>query len=440
MRRVAQIVCPWKDPVDVLSAFADAPWTLGLLSGASGRWSYIAHAPTRTLTIGPRDPNDAFAALAGLLGEPGDRLVDGPDFQGGAAGLCAYELGDRVEPLGLERSEWPDLAAGLYDAILAFDHEQRQVRALGRGADRDQAQLRAGQAASWLATAASRPRSGALTACLRSHDGDAYEAAVAEVVDRIEAGEFFQANVARAWTSRLTPGARPFDICARLAQQSPAPYAAYLRLERMAVVSNSPERFLRVAEGVAETRPIKGTRPRGGDPASDAALAAELSASPKDRAENLMIVDLMRNDLSRVCAPGSVSAPALWTLETFANVHHLVSTVRGRLAAGRTAVDLLRACFPPGSVTGAPKVQAMKTIARLERPRGPYCGSIFWIGADGAMDSSVLIRTAACVEDGAGWRIEARAGAGIVADSDPIAERLETEAKASALIRALEGA
>jgi para-aminobenzoate synthetase component 1 len=206
------------------------------------------------------------------------------------------------------------------------------------------------------------------------------------------------------------------------------------------VVSNSPERFVSVEAGrrlTVETRPIKGTRPRGATPAADAALAAELVASEKDRAENLMIVDLMRNDLSRVCSPGAVTTPELFRVESFANVHHLVSTVRGVLAPGMTAADLLEAAFPPGSVTGAPKVHAMKSIARLEPPRGPYCGALFWAGFDGAFDSSVLIRTLGLVEDDDGWRFEARAGAGIVADSDPRAERLETEAKIAALLRAL---
>jgi para-aminobenzoate synthetase component I len=150
-----------------------------------------------------------------------------------------------------------------------------------------------------------------------------------------------------------------------------------------------------------------------------------------------MIVDLMRNDLARVCAPGTVKVPSLFSLESFANVHHLVSTVTGQLRQGLGATDLLRAAFPPGSITGAPKVQAMKVIAELESPRGPYCGSLFRLGFDGDFDSSVLIRTAACVETPAGWHVEARAGAGIVADSDPRAERLETEAKIAALLRAL---
>ena len=254
---------------------------------------------------------------------------------------------------------------------------------------------------------------------------------------RIAAGEIFQANVARAWAGRLVAGAEPFDLVRALIGSSPAPFAAYFRLAGRAVVSNSPERFISVdARGRAQTRPIKGTRPRGTTPEQDAALAAELSASAKDRAENLMIVDLMRNDLARVSVAGSVKAPELFRLESFANVHHLTSTVTAQLGPGTTALELMAAAFPPGSITGAPKVQAMRVIAGLEPPRGPYCGSMFWAGFDGAFDSSVLIRTAVFVEDAQGWRFEARAGAGIVADSDPAAEDAETEAKIGAIARA----
>ena len=167
--------------------------------------------------------------------------------------------------------------------------------------------------------------------------------------------------------------------------------------------------------------------------------AQALLNDPKDRAENLMIVDLMRNDLARVSRPGAVKVPALFALESYANVHHLVSTVTGVLLPGVGAADVLKAAFPPGSITGAPKVQAMKVIAGLEPPRGPYCGSLFWAGFDGGMDSNVLIRTSACVQDQDGWRIEAGAGAGIVADSDPHGERLETEAKFAAIHKALIG-
>ena len=439
MRAATILERPWRPPESVLSAFADDPWTCAFLSGGTGeraRWSYVLRSPNATLTIEADDAADPFAAMKGLLGPPRPGHPDGPPFQGGLAGLAAYELGDRIEPLNLARHrDWADLVLGRYPDLLAFDHHQRRVLAIGAdtaGADR---------AAAWLdAPERLARRAPLVTQADPPTAAELYEVAVAEVIARIHDGEYFQANIARLWTGRLTAGATPFDLLARLAGQSAAPFAGYLRLPGRAVVSNSPERFVSVSAGHelnVETRPIKGTRPRGATPAEDARLAAELLASDKDRAENLMIVDLMRNDLSRVCTPGAVTTPELFRVETFANVHHLVSTVQGRLAPGLTAIDLLEAAFPPGSVTGAPKVQAMKSIARLEPPRGPYCGALLWAGFDGAFDSSVLIRTVGLVEDNAGWRYEARAGAGIVADSDPRAERLETEAKIAALLRAL---
>ncbi|HEX6859300.1 MAG TPA: anthranilate synthase component I family protein [Caulobacteraceae bacterium] len=420
----------------MLSAFADEPWACAFLSGGEGpraRWSYLLRSPDVVLEEAD------FEALAALIGSRLGRHPDGPPFQGGVAGLACYELGDRVEAVGLKRHpDWPDLAAARYPALLAFDHERREVLAVGRGED---AEARAEEAAGWLDAPERVGATGVLSTRFEAATPAAdYEAAVAEVIRRIADGEIFQANIARRWAGRLMAGATPFDVLARLAGDAPAPFAAYLRLPGRAVVSNSPERFLSVGSGdelTVETRPIKGTRPRGRTREEDAALAAELAASAKDRAENLMIVDLMRNDLSRVCPAGAVATPELFRVETFPNVHHLVSTVTGRLAPGMTAVDLLRAAFPPGSITGAPKVQAMKVIADYEPPRGPYCGSMFWAGADGAFDSSVLIRTVGLVEDDDGWRFEAPAGAGIVADSDPVLEREETEAKIAALRRAL---
>jgi para-aminobenzoate synthetase component 1 len=440
MRAVALIKKSWREPVGVLSAFAGEQWACAFLSGGGSsraRWSYVLRAPDQVLAEG-----EPFEALAALIGERLPSHPDGPPFQGGVAGLACYELGDHVEPLGLQRHpDWPDLAAARYPALLAFDHERREVVAVGRGVDDAQALARARGAATWL----DEPRRPAFTGRLSdafeaSTSADHYEAAVADVVERIAAGEIFQANIARRWTGRLAQDAAPFDLLARLVGASPAPFAAYLSLPGRAVVSNSPERFVSIGAGdelIVETRPIKGTRPRGATPAQDAVLARELTESAKDRAENLMIVDLMRNDLSRVCPPGAVAAPELFRVESFPNVHHLVSTVTGRLAPGMTAVDLLRAAFPPGSITGAPKVQAMKVISQLEPPRGPYCGSLFWAGMDGAFDSSVLIRTVGFAEDAAGWRFEAPAGAGIVADSDPVGEREETEAKIASLRRAL---
>jgi para-aminobenzoate synthetase component 1 len=434
MQPRAIIVAPWREPADVTATLGEAPWTLAFLSGGDqARWSYVLADPAQTLTLAPDDPRDPVAALRALAGPRQDAAPDGPPFQGGVAGLMAYELGDRFEPLGLARhDDWPDLACARYDRLLAFDHQARRVLAIGA----DPASADA--ARSWLDRPVPPRRDGALGA-LESTDGARYETAVADVVDRIAGGEIFQANIARRWIGRLAPGRAPIDLVRALAADSPAPFAAYLRLEDRAVVSNSPERFVRVTGEAVRTEPIKGTAPRGASPADDQALADALAASEKDRAENLMIVDLMRNDLSRVCAPGTVKTPELFTIATFANVHHLVSVVTGRFAAGRDALDLMAAAFPPGSITGAPKVQAMKVIAGLEPPRGPFFGAMFMLGDDGSFDSNVLIRTAALVRDAEGWVVEARAGAGIVADSQPEAERLETEAKISALLRALAG-
>lgn len=440
MRHVALLTSPWCEPVWALAPFRDEPYACALVTGGAGRWSYLLRTPEATLSLSADDSADPFAALAELVGPRLPSHPDGPPFQGGVVGLGAYELGDRVEDLGLARTDWPDLTCARYSALLAFDHHARQVIAVGRGKSEAEANARAAEALAWLDVAAAERADpvGPLCADLTASDPGDYETAVAQVVERILSGEIFQANVARAWMGRLAVGVDSFDLFVRLREQSPAPFSAYWRLPGRALVSNSPERFLKLdPSGGIETQPIKGTRPRGRNAAEDRALAAELLASDKDRAENLMIVDLMRNDLARVSLAGSVRAPTLFAVESFANVHHLVSTVTARLAPERGVADLLRASFPPGSITGAPKVQAMKVIAQLEPPRGPYCGSLFWAGVDGAFDSSVLIRTVGLVEDAEGWRLEARAGAGIVADSDPRGERLETEAKIAALKTAL---
>ena len=449
MRHVVLISAPWRDPVWAAAPWRDEPFACAMISGGQGgRWSYLLRDPDATLVLAGDDPRDPFTALAELIGPPQAVEPDGPPFQGGVVGLASYELGDRVEPLGLKRTGWPDLACARYPALLAFDHLQRRVLAIGRGGSHGFARAKAEAALGWLEAPTPAEHDGPLCEALIESDGAAYETAVAQVVERIHGGEIFQANIARVWTGRLATGANPYDLFTQLRSVSPAPFSAYLRLPGRAMVSNSPERFLKVnardggGDLTIETRPIKGTRPRGADQAEDARLIAELSASAKDRAENLMIVDLMRNDLARVSPPGSVAVPELFKVETFANVHHLVSTVTGKLATGLTAADLLRAAFPPGSITGAPKVQAMRVISELEAPRGPYCGSLFWAGVDGAFESSVLIRTVGLEQDalgegGEGWSFEARAGAGIVADSDPHAERLETEAKFAALRRAL---
>jgi para-aminobenzoate synthetase component 1 len=265
-------------------------------------------------------------------------------------------------------------------------------------------------------------------------DRSGYLAAVRRAVEYIHAGDCFQVNLSQRLLHPAT--LPPLELYGRLRECNPAPFAGFLDLGDFAVASASPERFVRVAHGEVETRPIKGTRPRGRTPAEDQRLVDELRASPKDLAENVMIVDLLRNDLGRVCEYGSVRVTRVCEVETFPFVHHLVSEVRGKLRPDRTPMDLLKAAFPGGSVTGAPKVRAMEIIAELEpTARGPYCGSLGYVGFDGTADANILIRTFTI---GRGW-MQFPVGGGIVADSDPAREYEETLHKAAGLLRALEG-
>jgi len=261
-----------------------------------------------------------------------------------------------------------------------------------------------------------------------------YRRAVGEVIEAIVDGQVYQVNLSQRFSARTT--ASPLSLYRKLRRRSPAPYGALVRAGDASVLSTSPERFLKIRpDGSVETRPIKGTRPRGDDPDADARLGRALLDSEKDRAENLMIVDLLRNDLSRVCDAGTIRVPELFRLESWATVHHLVSVVQARLRAGVDADELLAATFPCGSVTGAPKIRAMQMIADLERvARGPYCGAIGYFGFGGHIDLSVAIRIV-LLEAG---RATFHAGGGIVADSDPGEEYRETVDKARAIIEVLE--
>jgi para-aminobenzoate synthetase component I len=260
-----------------------------------------------------------------------------------------------------------------------------------------------------------------------------YEDAVRRAVEYVHAGDCFQVNLSQRLLAPLRE--HPLELYGRLRELNPAPFGAYFDLGDFQILSASPERFLRVhPDGEVETRPIKGTRPRGKTPEEDAALVRDLANSPKDRAENVMIVDLLRNDIGKVCEYGSVRVPRVCEVETFRYVHHLVSEVRGKLKPGLGPLDLLAAAFPGGSITGAPKVRAMEIIAELEpTARGPYCGCLGWIGFDGAMDTNILIRTFTA---GRGW-VQFPVGGGIVADSDPAREYEETLHKAAGLLRSL---
>ncbi|MFY9820024.1 MAG: chorismate-binding protein [Thermoanaerobaculia bacterium] len=357
-------------------------------------------------------------------------------------GYFGYELGGEVEPLPPPPPDdlaLPDLFLGLYDSALRWDGH-------GWSLESTDAWRRAGdpdpviEAERLLAAARRRPEpevpTGSLAAgpVVSRPSRLGFEAAVSRIVERIASGEIFQMNLCRRLETRLAQR-RLWPLYLRLRAASPAERGAFLDLGRgRAVLSISPERFLTVKDGFVETRPIKGTRPRGDNPRQDRALARELLESEKDRAELTMIVDVARNDLGRVCETGSVGLASHAELMTLPTVHHTVSTVRGRLRPDTGPAGLLRATFPPASITGAPKIRAMAVIAaEEERRRGPAMGALGWISLGGDLDLAVAIRTAAAARG----RIAYHAGCGIVADSDPEQELAESTAKALAFLAAL---
>jgi para-aminobenzoate synthetase component I len=396
---------------------------------------------------------DPLAALRRVLPPP-PRSDPAPELPllGGAVGWLGYELaegqGRRLAPRVPDALGLPDLGLLLVDRLVALEHGsgRRVACALGFGSDEAAARDRAAASlAAWLgelrslvprseahAPRAARRRGGAgpdLTRQAAEH-----AKAVACLLERIEAGDVYQACL----THRIEVPFRgdPWRLYCALRARNPAPFAAWLALPELAICSSSPERFLRLAaDGHVESRPIKGTRPRGGDPARDRALARALAGSEKDRAENLMIVDLVRNDLGRVCVTGSVAVPELRAIESYATVHQMVSSVQGRLRGDCDLVDLLRAAFPPGSMTGAPKLAAMRLLAGLEPVRrGVYSGALGYLDLRGGADLSVVIRAALV----AGDRAYVHAGGGIVADSEPAAEWRESLDKAQVILEAIE--
>lgn len=405
------------------------------------RYSIIAAKPFLRLT----EAADPFRALAEALAvpRPPAHVLPFP-CPCGAIGWLGYELRhwlerDRTRHTPLDGV--PDLDVGLYDAALLFDLAARRCWIVSTGLPETgrMAISRARDRAAWLRDLAGRepPPRRALPA-LGWHaelDRAGYEARVRRVLAYIQAGDIYQANLTVRHLARRPAGWDPATAYLVLRRASPAPFSAFLGGSPVALLSASPERFLSLTpEGHIETRPIKGTRPRAADPVLDGRYRADLAASIKDRAENLMIVDLLRNDLSRVARPGSVRVPSLCAVESFSRAHHLVSVVEARLRPELGAVDLLRACFPGGSITGAPKIRAMQIIDELEAARrGPYCGSILRIGFDGAMDSSIIIRTIVATQD----TILAQAGGGIVADSEPAAEWEEMLVKCRPMLDAL---
>jgi para-aminobenzoate synthetase component I len=443
-----------------------------LRPGAFARWSYLAFAPREQLIARGRQtwricqgkktslPGSAFNELRSwmqrlgfAITEPAGREQnpkpfdnDQPPFSCGAVGFFGYGLGRLIEniPNSVEDVlDLPDMHLGFYDRVLAFDHQRKIWHGCFLPASDAQNSLQGQKVFDQFSEILTRARTEDAvpaeglpgeTVDLRSNfTKQEYQDAVVRIIEYIAAGDIFQANFSQHFSTKWSLGG--LELYLRLRAVNPAPFAAYYDFGEGQIVSASPELFLRLDGRRVETRPIKGTRPRGRDQAQDDLLARELSQSPKDRAELTMIVDLERNDLGRVCSYGSVQVEEHLQLESFSSVHHLVSTVSGRLHDDRDLVDLLKATFPGGSITGAPKVRAMEIIDEMERnARGLYTGALGYIGIDGRTELNLPIRTFTLKDSQACFGV----GGGIVADSDPAEEYQESLDKAQGLMQALQ--
>ena len=465
-------------PIDAAEAFRDLPGLALLESarpGRNARWTYLTADPVAVLEAPAAGP-DPFAVARRLVARLDPTPVvpaDAPRFLGGLVGFLGYDLGhvlERLQSVAEDDQGLPPIRLALHDWVVAWDRRTGHAWIGGRALDGDGRRLarRLDDVHARLTSPASTggwapadglgrgnadARDEAADRGTSEDSGDAlrfrsslsraaFEAGVEAVRQHIARGDIYQANLTRRLEAAY--GGDPWALYRRLRTGDPSLFSAYLDLgpspetgRRRALLSASPEPFLSLdADGVVASDPIKGTRPRGRDRAEDRALACELLGSTKDRAENVMIVDVLRNDLGRVCVPGTVRVPRLCRLERTAAVQHLVSTVTGRLAAGRDAFDLLVASFPGGSITGAPKIRAMEILEGLEPVRrGPYTGALGWIGPDGAMQTSILIRT--FVADGR--RLTLHLGGGITWGSEPAAEWEETVAKARGPLGAIGG-
>jgi len=414
------------------------PFLLESVAGhpLAGRYDILFAFPGAALETG-RDGLTHAAFFEQL-----DRLFDagrcapahGLPFCGGWFLLLGYEAARGVEA----RLRLPDTPYRLPDALavrctgaMIVDREAGRTLLVAEDDPAQLEQLRADCAAA-VPVPAAPP--GSLLSDIAEDDERRFLHGVEKILHYLHAGDIFQANLSRAWQARLREGLDYRDVYARLRQANPAPFAGLLRWRDSAVLSSSPERLVNIDQGIVQTRPIAGTHARLADPQADARQRAGLLASLKERAEHLMLIDLERNDLGRVCVPGSVEVSELMCIESYAHVHHIVSNVRGRLRAGTGPGEVLRAVFPGGTITGCPKVRAMEIIAELEGVgRGPYTGAMGYLSRCGRMDSNILIRSLVCEQN----RIGLRAGAGIVADSRPSAELAETRAKARGLLLAL---
>ncbi len=431
---------------------ADEPWSIFLDSNKpnclQGRYDIIVARPkVRILSKDKQTqiqtwsetffvPDDPFTVLNEHLNINKD-IQHGLPFVGGAMGYFSYDLGRRLEKLpSIANNDLalPDMAIGLYSWAIIVDHKKKQTFLLG---DKSDIQTRR----TWndlknLFTSKATPRtreqftvkSKVISNMTKQYYSDAFN----KIKKYISEGDCYQVNLAQRFNAEVEGD--PWLAYQRLRTINPSPFSAYMNYSDFQILSNSPERFLSVKDATVQTKPIKGTRPRSKDENKDKLLMHELSQSKKDQAENVMIVDLLRNDISKNCALSSVQVPKLFDIESFPNVHHMVSTIIGRLRENRSAIDLLRGCFPGGSITGAPKLRAMEIIEELEpHRRGIYCGSIGYLGVDGNMDTNIAIRTILHKDQSMYFY----AGGGIVYDSKVEAEYQETFDKATAMMKLL---
>lgn len=449
-------------PAEVFALFAQQPHSVFLDSGMDkngmGRYSFIARDPflvfsskEKTIRIEDRSgcktfEGNPFGELKRLLNIYKTRKVPGmPPLTGGIIGYFGYDMGYHLEIIpGLSTDDLnnPDCFLGFYDTVLIFDHYDCKAYIASTGFPEQDEAARCKQAEARIAELAAlvaqakplpEPKPQVPEGQYQSNfTCEGHCAMVQKGIDYIAAGDIFQVNLTQRFNAKVT--VPPYELYRYLRHINPAPFASYLNFGEVIVASASPERYLLVTDRMVETRPIKGTRPRGKDPESDKLLGEELLASEKDRAELVMIIDLERNDLGRVCEFGSVRVPDLIRLEQYATVFHLVSTVVGKLAEGKDIIDLITASFPGGSITGAPKVRAMEIIDELETVRrGIYTGSIGYIDFNGDADLNIVIRTFIIKGDRAYYQM----GGGIIADSIPELEYEESLDKARALMKAL---
>lgn len=440
-----------KDSAALFEVIADLPWAVfldsGPPSGNQGRYDIFSADPYVMLTtrgkvteirsrtqveISPENPFDLVKKILGQKEMSNNELP----FCGGAIGYFGYDLARRIEKLPVhatDEEKLPEMVIGIYDWAVIVDHEQSVTWLVHAGRDSkvkfETIKQRFAQKVAQRFRIPFRVTGKILSNMNREKYFDSFN----KIQSYIHNGDCYQVNLAQRF-------AAPVEGDAWLAYQSlriinPAPFSAYFNTPYAQILSTSPERFLKLQQGKVETKPIKGTRRRSGHPGEDAKAAMELATSIKDRAENVMIVDLLRNDLGKNCLPGSVKVNKLFAVESFATVHHLVSTITGQLDPQRSALDLLAGCFPGGSITGAPKLRAMEIIEELEPcRRGVYCGAIGYIGFDGNMDTNIAIRTLVNAEG----KIRFWAGGGIIADSKAEEEYQETFDKAAALTQLLE--